>query len=159
VRKHVEERIELRPKAKPRSSCKGPSVRSADCDSRETLSSTLSSLWRSSSDGTCEPRKRPVWAEHDNILASNYTLCVRGAGNFCSILRHTRSGRVPVLIATDGGISFDFAIDGGASGPVIPANDLNRNPEILLECHNRQTLEQFVLRQQQNRLSTNVTSA
>src|SRR5262249_31017640 len=63
-------------------------------------------------DGTYDQTKRQqVWAEYvENILSSNYTLCVRGAGNFSHRYFDTlAAGRIPVLVDTAGGIPFDFA--------------------------------------------------
>lgn len=64
----------------------------------------------------------PVWDEAagrraraeylDNVFASDYVLCARGAGNFSYRLFETLScGRVPVLIDTDGALPYDDAVD------------------------------------------------
>lgn len=47
-----------------------------------------------------------------NMIDSDYTLCVRGAGNFSFRLYETLcSGRIPVFIDTDSMLPYDFAVD------------------------------------------------
>lgn len=64
----------------------------------------------------------PVWNEAagrrareeylDNLFASDYVLCARGAGNFSYRLYETLScGRVPVFIDTDSALPYDDTVD------------------------------------------------
>ena len=56
-----------------------------------------------------------------------------------------------MLVDTGGGIPSDFLVDWKVCGPVVPASDLVRAPDIVLEFHGKQSPEQFLLRQQENR--------
>jgi hypothetical protein len=71
-----------------------------------------------------------------NMLATDYTLCVRGAGNFSHRYFDTlAAGRFPLLVDTRGGIPFDFLIEWRQCGPVVSAHELHRLPEAVLRFH------------------------
>lgn len=47
-----------------------------------------------------------------NIINTDYTLCIRGAGNFSIRIYETLScGRIPLFVDTDSVLPYDFAVD------------------------------------------------
>lgn len=48
----------------------------------------------------------------NNIIGSDYTVCVRGGGNFSVRLYETLScGRIPIFVDTDSRLPYDFVLD------------------------------------------------
>ncbi|WP_452218806.1 hypothetical protein [Lacinutrix undariae] len=61
---------------------------------------------------TITDRQRSTQAFFDNMTASQYVLCVRGAGNFSVRLYETLAmGRIPVYVHTDGFLPLQDVID------------------------------------------------
>ncbi len=80
----------------------------------------------------------------NNILDSDYTLCMRGGGNYSVRFYETLSlGRIPIFIDSDCLLPFQDEIDYRAAFPWIDMNDLPRAAEILLDFHSKLTQEDF----------------
>lgn len=80
----------------------------------------------------------------ENIVNTDYTLCVRGYGN--NSMRFFEAmccGRIPVLLNTDCVLPFDFLIDWKKYCVWVEEDDINRIPEKVLEFHNKLTNEEF----------------
>jgi hypothetical protein len=88
----------------------------------------------------------------ENMCASDYVLCIRGAGNYS--MRYFDSlalGRVPVVIDTGGGFPYDFEVPWPTRGPWISVEDLSSLPERLLEFHAHHTPQTLDILQRENR--------
>jgi len=80
----------------------------------------------------------------NNILDSDYTLCMRGGGNYSVRFYETLSlGRVPIFIDTDCLLPFQDEIDYQAIFPWIDAKDLPHAAEILLDFHAKLSNDDF----------------
>jgi hypothetical protein len=74
----------------------------------------------------------------DNMVESDYVLCVRGAGNFSYRLYETLScGRIPVFIDTDCVLPFDFAVDWRDYCVWVDENEIDSIAEIVSAFHDR----------------------
>jgi hypothetical protein len=72
----------------------------------------------------------------NNILNSDYTICMRGGGNFSVRFYETLSlGRIPVFIDTDCLLPFQDEIDYKAIFPWIDIKDLPHAAEIVRSFH------------------------
>lgn len=72
----------------------------------------------------------------NNILDSDYTICVRGGGNFSVRFYETLSlGRIPVFIDTDCLLPFEDIIPYPEIFPIIKMADLPRVADILTDFH------------------------
>lgn len=70
------------------------------------------------------------------MLESDYTLCVRGQGNFSYRLYETLScGRIPVFVDSDCVLPLDFAIDWRDYCVWVDESDLSRVGERVAEFH------------------------
>ena len=71
-----------------------------------------------------------------NILDSDYTLCVRGVGNFSYRLYETLScGRIPVFVDTDCLLPYDSVIDWKKYCVYIGENEISQIGEKVAEFH------------------------
>ncbi len=80
----------------------------------------------------------------ENIVNTDYTLCVRGYGN--NSMRFFEAlccGRIPVLLNTDCVLPYDFLIDWKNYCVWVEEKDINRIPEKILEFHNKLSDEEF----------------
>ena len=74
----------------------------------------------------------------DNILDTDYTVCVRGRGNFSVRLYETLSmGRIPVFIDSDCVLPFDRQIDWKEYCVWVDRRELHLLPQKVLEFHAR----------------------
>ena len=79
-----------------------------------------------------------------NILDSDYTLCVRGVGNFSYRLYETLScGRIPVFVDTDCLLPFDSVIDWKKYCVYIDQEDIPRIGEKVAEFHESLSPQEF----------------
>ena len=91
----------------------------------------------------------------DTILESDYTLCVRGSGNYS--LRFFEAlclGRIPVLLDTDCLLPFSDQIDWDAHCVRVPwasPGDERALPETLREFHTRHSRDELAAMQMANR--------
>jgi hypothetical protein len=73
---------------------------------------------------------------HDNVLRTDYTVCVRGGGNFSVRLYEALClGRVPVLVDTDCILPWRGALDWDELAVVVDAADLDELPDRLADRH------------------------
>jgi hypothetical protein len=88
----------------------------------------------------------------NNLLGNDYTLCIRGAGNFSYRFYETlAAGRIPLFINTDCVLPLEDQIDWKSHCVWVEESQLPRAGKILLEFHQRLTAEQFVDLQRRNR--------
>lgn len=81
----------------------------------------------------------------DNMLASDYALCVRGAGNWSYRLTEALSlGRIPVVISTDCVLPYDFMLNWRDYVVWIERGDISNIGERVAEFHERLTDAEFV---------------
>lgn len=81
----------------------------------------------------------------DNIIESDYTLCVRGIGN--NSIRFFESlccGRIPVFVNTDCVLPFDFLIDWKSLCVWIEESDIDKVDNIILDFHRNISAEDFI---------------
>lgn len=84
----------------------------------------------------------------DNVLGSDYTLSMRGGGNFSlRFFEALALGRIPVFIDTDCLLPFHDRIDWQYFVPWIDERDLDDAPAILAELHGNLSNEAFHERQ------------
>ena len=89
---------------------------------------------------------------YDNIVDSDYVLCVRGAGNFSVRLYETlMCGRIPVFIDTDCLLPFDDEIEWNNHIVRIPWSNRKNVANIISDFHYQIDSESFKLMQQRNR--------
>ena len=87
-----------------------------------------------------------------NILSSDYTLCVRGAGNFSYRFYEVLSaGRIPVFVNTKCVLPFEDEIDWQRHCVWIESENLRNASRILKAFHDRIGPEEFVELQRINR--------
>jgi Exostosin family len=81
----------------------------------------------------------------ENMLGSDYVLCVRGAGNFSYRLYETLScGRIPVFIDTDCVLPFDFALDWRHYCVWVDESEIDSMAEIITAFHERLGEAEFI---------------
>jgi hypothetical protein len=72
----------------------------------------------------------------ENLLANEYTLCVRGTGNFSARLYEALSaGRVPVLVDTGAVLPLEGAVDWSAHLVLLDRSCPDRWPEQVVGFH------------------------
>ena len=80
----------------------------------------------------------------ENLIGSDYVLCVRGWGNFSFRFYETMSvGRVPILIDTDCVLPYGFLHDYREHCVIVPESQLGRIGEYVMRFHNRYSNEEF----------------
>jgi hypothetical protein len=90
---------------------------------------------------------------YENILNSNYTLCIRGTGNFSTRLYDTLAlGRIPVFINTDCVLPFENEINWEDHIVWVEKNDLNEIGKKISDFHNGLDKDDFIQLQITNRL-------
>ncbi|WP_442482973.1 exostosin domain-containing protein [Aeoliella sp. SH292] len=88
----------------------------------------------------------------DNIIDSDYTLCVRGAGNFSYRFYETLSlGRIPLFINTDCVLPFADAIDWRKHCVWVESYEIPQIGEIVRQFHDQLAPQEFVALQHANR--------
>lgn len=104
-------------------------------------------------EGLAEGKRRVRDEFVENILASDYILCVRGAGNFSYRLYETLCcGRVSIFVDTDCVIPFESNIDWKNYCVWIDDKDLGSIAEKVAEFHDRLSEDDWV--KLQNRCRT-----
>jgi hypothetical protein len=89
---------------------------------------------------------------YDNIYNTDYTVCVRGAGNFSVRLYETLAmGRIPVFINTDCILPLANKIDWKKHLVWVEDHELDQLEEIIIKFHNKYTPEEFKRLQDFNR--------
>ena len=81
----------------------------------------------------------------DNILDSDYTVCMRGGGNYSVRFYETLClGRIPIFIDTDCLLPFQDEIDYKSIFPWIDVKDLSDAAEIVQDFHARLSNDDFI---------------
>lgn len=97
-------------------------------------------------------RKKTELEFYDNIVGSNYTICIRGAGNFSVRLYETLAmGRIPVFINTNCLLPLAKDIEWKKHVVWVEFNELHKLEDKILSFHNKLTEEQFKQLQMSNR--------
>ncbi|MDP9173363.1 MAG: glycosyltransferase family 47 protein [Planctomycetota bacterium] len=94
-----------------------------------------------------------VWQEFlHNVLDSDYTICVRGTGNFSyRFYEVLAAGRIPVFINTDCVLPFEDEIDWRRHCVWIEKDELADAAEIVAFFHASLSNDEFVALQMENR--------
>jgi hypothetical protein len=80
----------------------------------------------------------------ENMVESDYVLCVRGAGNFSYRLYETLScGRIPVFVDTDCVLPFDFAVDWPDHCVWVDESEIDSIAEVVTAFHERLAEAEF----------------
>jgi hypothetical protein len=88
----------------------------------------------------------------DNLVGSDYILCVRGYGNFSFRFYEAMSvGRSPLLIDTHCVLPFDFLHDYNQYCVIVPENRLARSAEEVAKRHSRFSPAEYRAHQQRTR--------
>lgn len=81
----------------------------------------------------------------NNILNSDYTVCMRGGGNFSVRFYETLClGRIPIFIDTDSVLPFQDEIDYKSIFPWIDVKDLPHAAEIVQDFHAKLSNDDFI---------------
>ena len=89
---------------------------------------------------------------YKNILETDYTVCVRGYGNWSVRLYETLAcGRIPVFIDTDCALPFDNSIEWRRYCVWVPEADASRVGEYVREFHHSISSADFRARQRECR--------
>ncbi len=99
-----------------------------------------------------EERQKTTLEFYDNIKNTDYTVCVRGAGNFSVRFYETLAmGRIPVFINTDCLLPLEDTIDWKKHVVWVEENEIKDIEKIVLHFHNSHTFEELKKIQQSNR--------
>jgi hypothetical protein len=80
----------------------------------------------------------------NNISGNDYTVCVRGGGNFSVRLYETLScGRIPIIVDTDCRLPYDFLLDWKQYCIWVDYRDVNQIADIVLDFHTSLSNEDF----------------
>ncbi len=89
---------------------------------------------------------------YDNLINSDYIVCMRGSGNFSYRLYETLCcGRIPVFIDTDSVLPYDFLADWKQYCVWIDQSEINSIEDKILDFHNSLSNGQFVALQKKCR--------
>jgi hypothetical protein len=81
----------------------------------------------------------------ENMITSDYVLCIRGAGNFSYRLYETLAcGRIPVFINTDCVLPYDFIIDWKQYCVWIEEDEIDQIDQKVREFHDRLSPQEFI---------------
>jgi hypothetical protein len=93
----------------------------------------LRSRYRAGSN-PCEARDKTSLEFYQNIAATDYTLCVRGGGNFSKRFYETLAmGRIPLLLDTDCVLPFESEIDWDRFIVRVPVRQMRNLPRAVAE--------------------------
>ena len=99
---------------------------------------------------TEDQRKDALQRFYNNLRNTDYTVCVRGEGNFSKRLYETLSmGRIPIFVNTDCVLPFEQEIDWRKLCVWVEQNEINQLPEKLRAFHAKFDASTF--KQHQNR--------
>lgn len=81
---------------------------------------------------------------YDNMINSDYVLCIRGAGNFSARLYETLAmGRIPVFVNTNCLLPFEQLINWKDYVVWVEAKDIKDLPEIIKSFHDNLSASEF----------------
>ena len=90
---------------------------------------------------------------YQNIINSDYTICIRGTGNFSARFYETLAlGRIPIFINTDCILPFSDVIDWKKHLIWIEQNEISEIETKILQFHHSLTEELFQKMQKENRM-------
>lgn len=102
--------------------------------------------------GDAEQARRVREQFLDNVLNTDYTLCVRGAGNFSYRFYEVLSaGRIPVFVDTDCVLPFEEIIPWRSHCVWVPISDIDHIADIVADFHASLSEKQFTELQIANR--------
>jgi len=88
----------------------------------------------------------------NNIIESDYTLCIRGIGNNSIRFFETICcGRIPVFVNTDSVLPFDHIIDWKRLCVWVEEKDVDNIDKVVIEFHNSISNKDFISRQNELR--------
>jgi hypothetical protein len=88
----------------------------------------------------------------DNLVASDYVLCIRGSGNYSYRLYEALcTGRVPIIVDTDLALPLPDEIPWRELAVWVLPNQLDHIGDRVLEFHSRQTAREYIDLQQRLR--------
>jgi len=127
-----------------------------DCLSRDPRLETRFIIRRRYRAGYSAKKKDPFHPTRlemvDNIRNANYTVCVRGGGNFSVRLYETLSlGRIPIFVDTDCILPYDKIIDWRRYCVWVDSADLSSISQKVLDFHAALADEEFLQRQRECR--------
>lgn len=100
-----------------------------------------------------EDRERTTQEFYENIRDSDYTLCVRGGGNFSVRLYETLAmGRIPVFVDTDCLLPLQDSIDWKQHVVWVPFKKRKQIAEAIVKFHHALNDDTFRALQQKNRI-------
>lgn len=101
---------------------------------------------------TEEERRKTTKEYYNNIIESDYIVCLRGGGNFSIRLYETlMMGRIPVFVNTDCLLPLDDEIDWKRHVVWVEWKDRKRIAEIILRFHKNLSQKEFLRMQLENR--------
>ncbi len=99
-----------------------------------------------------ETKEKTTKEYYENLINSDYILCIRGGGNFSVRLFETMMvGRIPLFINTDCILPFDNIIDWKKHVVWVEEKDMRFAPQILNDFHNEIHPDDFIQLQLDNR--------
>lgn len=97
-------------------------------------------------------RRRTTLEFYDNMLHSDYIVCVRGGGNFSVRLYETLAmGRIPVIVNTDCLLPLSDQVDWKKHVVWVESGEINKIADVVFAFHHRLDPLQFQELQQRNR--------
>ncbi|MDZ4758279.1 MAG: exostosin family protein [Bacteroidota bacterium] len=97
-------------------------------------------------------RKKTTDEYYDNLMHSDYIVCIRGGGNFSTRFYETMMmGRIPLFINTDSILPFDNIIDWKKHTVWVEEKDMKYMPQILADFHSQIHPDDFKQMQLDNR--------
>lgn len=101
---------------------------------------------------TEEERLKTAIEYYNNILESDYVVCLRGSGNFSVRFYETlMMGRIPVFINTDCLLPLEDEIDWKRHSVWVEWKERKNIAELILQFHASLTPEEFMEKQTENR--------
>ncbi len=101
---------------------------------------------------TSQDIERTTIEFYRNIIENDYTLCIRGGGNFSKRFYETLAlGRIPILIDTDCHLPFEDTINWHDHILRVRVDQIPHLSKILIEYHNSISEEEFQKKQSANR--------
>ncbi len=88
----------------------------------------------------------------ENVRGTDYTVCVRGGGNFSNRLYEVLCmGRIPIIVDSDMRLPYEDEVDWPSMGVWVPADDVEAIGRRVLEFHRTLGPEGFTALQQRSR--------
>ncbi len=99
-----------------------------------------------------EEQEKTTAEYYNNLMHSDYILCIRGGGNFSVRFYETMMmGRIPLFINTDSILPFDNIIDWKKHTVWVEEKDMKYAPQILADFHSQIHPDDFKQMQLDNR--------